>query len=203
MSKKIFSMKTLLALCAVVCLSLAAAFMPTSKQATAMADGGNEIVTDVEKVEYFSAGDALLVYLEETDYMTATEWGTDSNEAYKWMLDGQLSIEDKENYNMPNARLDKNLDAYNVEEYILIDGKPLKDYSYILEANKFTRVDTLGITIDAGVMASAKEVTILAGCTIPTLHHAYFGVEEYSAIVIEESLVFQSKKRRLGKEVCF
>lgn len=189
MSKKIFSIKTLLAFCAVVCLTVVAGFMSMPKQTTAKADGESSYLSEIKQVEYFTNEDLLLVHFSNTDYMTAEEWSAPYD--YKWVA--SLTLENKTTANVHNAVLDKNLSKYNFENYILIDGVPLGSYSYSLKANSLTRVEALGIAIDPGVLANAQIITFKAGCTIPTLHHSYFGVAEYSEIVIEEEISFAEK----------
>ena len=110
MSKKIFSIKTLLAFCAVVCLTIAAGFMSMPKQATAKADGGNTYLSEIKQVEYFTNQDLLLVHLSNTDYMTAEEWSAPYD--YKWVA--SLTLENKTTANVHNAVLDKNLSGYNL-----------------------------------------------------------------------------------------
>lgn len=189
MSKKIFSIKKLLAFCAVFCLALMAGILSIPKQMTAKADGENTYLSKINQVEYFQNEDRLLVHLSNTDYMTAAEWSAPYD--YKWVA--ELTLANKTTANVCNALLDKNLNAYNFEEYILIDGVELGNYTYSLTANSLTRVEALGIVINPGVMANAQIITFKAGCTIPTLHHSYFGVEEYSVIVIEEEISFAKK----------
>ena len=43
------------------------------------------IATDINKIESWDNGTSMIFYLSESDYMTASEWSTESNEAYKWV----------------------------------------------------------------------------------------------------------------------
>ena len=134
-------------------------------------------------MESWDGGTMLLLYLSETDYMTADEWSTESNDAYKWV--NQLSYADRKNFNVCNAVLDKNLDAYNYAENVFIDGVALKEYAHTLVANRYTRVDSLGILFSADVLSSASQIEIKAGCQFPSLTHSYFG-ESYVCLETQE-----------------
>ena len=209
----LYAVTALFTLCTVLACIFAGSFTKT----VAKADENNNIAAKVEKVTNWSDGSNLMFYFQQdegytTDYMTA-EWDTDDNASYNWYLrdpsfgmpeedyakfdslGGQLAYEDKDKYNMPNALLDKNLDAYNMGDYILIDGVPLKNYGYTLYANRLTHVHTLSIEAAAGsaLFANASELKILAGCTLPTLTYSYFGEGEASALVIEEEQNFRAK----------
>ena len=148
------------------------------------------IYTDVKTAETWDNGTGLILYLTKTDYMTAEEWSTDSAEAYKWV--NSLTYEDRKEYNVCNAILDKNLDAYNYAENIFIDGVALKEYTYTLVANRYTRVDSLGILFPNDVLSNASEILINEGCQLPSLTHSYFG-ESYVELVVEEPLLFKKK----------
>ena len=212
MKKFIFSMKGLFALIAAVCLSFAFGGL---SQVETNADVGNDIQAKVEQVKTQNDGSMLMLFFNyegeyTTDYMT-TAWSPESNETYHWYLPegfgmpeediakyesrgGQLAYEDRDKYNMPNAVLDKNLDAYNLGEYILIDGKPLNTYNYSLVANRWTLVHTLSIELNGSTaFAGVTELQIKAGCTLPTLTYSYFGEGEPSALVIEEEQNFRNK----------
>lgn len=208
MSKKFFTLKTLLAFGATVCLAAAIGVSVGSQnEYTVQAEETTgEMSTEIKLIENWEGGQTLMIHFTESDYMTAP-WETTSNAAYHWYLSeylsgdeltkfnsrgGQLAYEDKGTYNMPNAPLTKNLDAYNYGEYITIDGKSLSEYgNHSLLANKATRVHSLGIQIGGTVLNSASEIVFKAGCTIPTLEYSYFGVGEYSALVLEEDFYFR------------
>ena len=207
MNKKFLKMKTLFALGATAILSAAVGIsMSVSNGVQALAEGGNsEIATQIDRVEMFDNGQTLMFYLTETDYMTAP-WSPESNEAYHWYLSdylegdtltkyeslgGQLAYEDRTSYNMPNAIFQKNMDFYNFGEYITVDGVALKDYTPVYVANKYTRVDTLGITVNTALFAAADEIVLKAGCTLPTMEYAFFDVGEGSALVLEEDYIFR------------
>ena len=214
MIKKIFSIKTLLALLSVVCLGVG---FGNIDRAEVSADESNNIAAKVERVEALNDGAQFMFHFQyadgyTTDYMT-TEWEAGDNTTYHWYLKdesfgmpeedfakfdslgGQLAYEDKDKYNMPNALLDKNLDAYNFGEYILIDGVPLSNYEYVLYANRFTYVHTLSIELvgDLSPIVNATNLEIKAGCTLPTITYSYFGEGEPSALVIEEEQLFKAK----------
>ena len=153
----------------------------------ANAEVDSVIETEVQKLQTEDGGKTLLFYLTDTDYMTA-EWSTESNEAYKWVE--QLTYEDRENHNVCNAILDKNLEAYNFADYIMFDGVALKEYSdVVLMANKYTNVHTLGITFTTNVLSSINKITIKAGCQLPSLMHSYFG-KEFVCLQTQDDLVF-------------
>lgn len=162
-----------------------------SKTVIVNADTDNSISTDIDKMESWDGGTMLLIHFSESDYMTATEWSTDSNEAYKWVNE-KLAYEDRENFNVSNAVLDKNLEAYNYADNILIDGVALREYPYQLVANKYTRVHSLGICFSANILSSASEITIKAGCQFPSLTHSYFG-KELVYLETQEDLLFSYK----------
>lgn len=156
---------------------------------SANADDGS-VVTDISQMESRDNGMTMLLHLTESDYMTASEWGTESTEAYKWV--DTLTYEDRENHNVCNAILDKNLEAYNFADYITIDGVALKEYSYVLMANKYTCVNSLGITFPTAVLTEASEIVVQAGCQLPSLTHSYFG-KEWTCMETQEDLVFTKK----------
>lgn len=217
MSKKIFSLKTLFASLAAVCLGAGVGTMAgVTAQATDIPDPQ---YTMAEKVETHNDGAMLMLHLSAVDYMT-TSWGTGCNADYHWYLKdapdakpeetfglaeediakfdslgGQLAYEDCGKYNMPNAPLNKNLDSYNIGEYILLDGVPLSEYDYVMYANRFTLVNTLSIELAEGstLFADTTELTIKAGCQMPSLYHSYFGKEEFVTFVVEEEQKFRSK----------
>ena len=222
MIKKKTTRNFLLWTASAICLALLAvallftgSFMKTS---VAQAEGENDIAAKVENVETLGDdGSSLMLSFQyngeyTTDYMTA-DWGNGNSAAYHWYLsdpsfgmaeedkakyeslNGQLAYEDKDKYNMPNAVLSKNLDAYNMGDSILIDGVPLKNYEYTLVANKWTRVHTLAIQVTnaPAIFAKASEVKIMEGCTLPTLTYSFFGEGEPSALVLDEEMTFRSR----------
>ncbi|MBQ7913055.1 MAG: hypothetical protein IJ308_04830 [Clostridia bacterium] len=155
----------------------------------AKAENENAISTQIDRVETLE-GVALTLYLTQTDYMTAEEWNTDSNEGYKWV--DSLDYADRKNHNVHNALLDKNLSEYNYGEYIFVDGEPIKKDEITFHANRFTRVNTLGIDFaDPAALANMQEITFKAGCQLPTLTYSYFGEGEFSCLTIEEDYSFK------------
>ncbi len=221
--KKLFSIKTLLVLLSAVCLGVG---FGNVNRAEAKAEESSNISAKIERVETLNGGANLLFHFQyeegyTTDYMT-TAWEAGNNETYHWYLKdgfgmaeedkekfdslgGQLAYEDKDKYNMPNALLDKNLDAYNFAEYILIDGEPLGNYEYVLYANRFTYVHTLSIELvgDLSPIVTATDLQIKAGCTLPSLTYSYFGEGEVSALVIEEEQLFKAKNGAWVKTYSF
>ena len=143
----------------------------------------NRISTTVSEInnENLDSGNAFVMVLSATDFMTATEW---SNQDYKWLnAEEILTFEDRANIdtannNVCNAQLDQNLSDYNFEEYILIDGISLSEFAqthtYTLFANKRTRINTLSIDFTDGAWADISTVEIKEGCELPTLSHSYF-----------------------------
>lgn len=222
MSKKIFSIKTLLAVCAAVCLSIAFGFtLQTNTKASAAESNTTAVeITQLKAVD--DGASIMLSFSHNTDYMT-TDWAADAgNGGYHWYLvdetnsfevaeedmakydslGGQLAYEDSDRYNMPNAVLSKNLEKYNFLDYILVDGQPLRTYSIngeganILQlvANKWTNVHTLAINIAGTTLFStATTLEIKAGCTLPTMTYAFFGEGEFSALTIEEALHYKAR----------
>ncbi len=143
-----------------------------------------------------STDKSFVMYLGETDYMTATKW---DNNDYKWFnaiggLD-YLYVDLAEN-NLCNFPLDKHLDEYNFERKILIDGVTLAEYKqdhpYSLTGNKLTRVDTLAIDFEEPVLSSVSTIEILEGCEFPTLRRSCKGEDETSCIKIAESVKYEN-----------
>ena len=175
----------------IVCFSVYA-----SKTLFAKADEESTIATDIHKIESWDDGASMIFYFSESDYMTATEWSTESNEAYKWVT--ELAYEDRENFNVSNASLDKNLDAYNYADNILIDGVTLRNYPHSLIANRHTRVEALGIVFLGDVPASPREIVIKGGCQFPSLTHSYFG-KHFVCLETQEELVFTYRNGNWAK----
>lgn len=221
MIKKKTTRNFLLWTASAICLALLAVALfftgNLTKNPVAKAEEDNDIAAKISSVETLADGVSLMISFQydeayTTDYMTA-EWGTGGNAAYHWYLkdesfgmaeedkakfdslNGQLAYEDKDKYNMPNAVLSKNLDAYNFGDYILVDGVPLKNYEYQLIANKWTLVHTLTIEVvgQPAFFANAKDIKIMEGCTLPTLTYSFFGEGEPSALVLDEELNFRSR----------
>lgn len=143
-----------------------------------------------------STDNSFVMYLGETDYMTATEW---NNHNYKWFnavgtLD-YLYVDLTEN-NLCNFPFDKHLDEYNFEQKILIDGVTLAEYKqdhpYSLTGNKLTRVNTISIDFDEPVLSSVTTIEILEGCEFPTLRRACRGEDETSCIKITERTKYEN-----------
>ena len=182
------------------------------KTTVAKAEESGVTATDVSKAVAWTSGTEnagmasteMLFYLTAADYMTAEEWGTDSTAAYKWLFEGELAYEDRLNNNVPNAKLDKNLDDYNFEDKIFIDGVALSEFDdYQWVANAYTRVDTLSLRFSTNVIGQASEIIVEAGCQLPTLTHSYFGLEEFSCLEIPESLRFTNNNGVWAKRYAF
>ncbi|MBQ8394553.1 MAG: hypothetical protein IJX49_03175 [Clostridia bacterium] len=189
--KKIFLSKIFLVLCSIVCI--AAGYCGFRVQIEAKAANEN-ISATIERLEMIEADDTAIFYLSETDYITAEfDENDDTVARYKWV--DSLAYEDRESYNVHNAVLNQNADSYNYAENILIDGVALKNYEHQLVANKYQRIAGLGLTFPGanGVFANASEISIKAGCTLPTLEGGYFGVSQ-RAIVLSEDTVFRKRE---------
>ncbi len=165
------------------------------------ADAG-QLSVKIENAEWFD--DTVIFYLTETDFITADfdeSLETGAGEQYKWV--DTLAYEDRNENNVHNALLDKNLSEYNYGEYILIDGVPLKNVEHGLYANKYQRIEGLGLSFGAGALLNATEIEIKAGCTLPTLARGYFDVEEPSAIVLEEGALYRKREGQWVKTYSF
>ena len=187
MKRQGFLHKTLLTVFSLLCFTFAC--LGICVDAVAQAAEGN-IPSTIKQIEVINSDKTVIFSLSETDYITSPlpESITDVAQ-YKWV--DALAYEDRQNYNVCNAVLELNLNEFNYADYILVDGVAVKNYSHILMANKFQRVNGLGITFTDDVLTNATEIELKAGCTIPTLARSYFGVEEQSAIVIEEDTLFR------------
>ena len=148
------------------------------------------ISSSVNQIEVFSSDKTVIVHLSEADYITSPLPNeiTDVSQ-YKWT--DFLLYRDRENYNVYNAGLDSRLNEYNYLDNIFIDGVALREYAHFLMANKFQRVNGLGISFSDDVLTNATEIEIKAGCTLPTLARSYFGLTEKSQILIEEDILFR------------
>lgn len=155
----------------------------------------NTKITDINN-ERLDNGNTFVMVLSATDYMTAEGW---NNHNYMWLNDENVATENRGNIdlsknNVCNARMDKNLDKYNFEDYIFIDGVSLAEYSkthaYRLFGNKRTRVDTLSIDFDPGVLSTISKIEIREGCQLPTLAYAYIGGTESSCLLVEETVTY-------------
>lgn len=153
-----------------------------------------ELTVSVEKIELpADEPNTIVFYLSGTDFITAEFDETDETAArYKWV--DTLAYENREEYNVCNALLDKNLSEYNYGDYITIDGVALKNIEHQLHANKFQRIEGLGLTLANNLLPNATEIYIKAGCQLPTLARGYFGVEEPSALIIEEDTIYRKRE---------
>lgn len=193
------------ALLAFACVFTGVFTKTTVAKAEGDAEAGATVATDIEKATAWFAGNEsygadatiLMLSLTESDYMTA-EW---SIADYKWV--DSLSYEDRELHNVCNAVLDKNLDSYNFEDYILIDGVALGELGdYVLKANLYTRVNTLGFEFPTNVIGRAHEIVIREGCQLPSLTHSYFG-QEFSCLEIQEDIILKNRNGVWGKGYAF
>ncbi|MBQ7913041.1 MAG: hypothetical protein IJ308_04755 [Clostridia bacterium] len=160
----------------------------------------NSIQTQILAVnnENLDNGNVFVMELSATDYMTATEW---SNGDFKWLNCEDINTElsnrgdvDLTNNNLCNIPMTENLESYNFEDYIYLDGVSLAEFgqthAYKLFGNKRTRVNTLSIDFDAGVLQSVSQVTVKEGCLLPTLEYGYLGQGDPSALLVTETAVF-------------
>lgn len=143
-------------------------------------------------------GHVFVMVLSNPGFMTR-EW--DFINYYWYNAEDVKNFEDRANidtskYNVCNAVLDQNLSEYNYEEYIFIDGQPLSEYAktnpYELVVNKRTRVNTLSIDFEPGVLATISSIEIKAGCQLPTLSYGYFSAEESSCLLVEKDVYYKN-----------
>lgn len=198
-----FSTKFMITLCSVICFVCMGFGIALQPQGIISASA-EELKVSVENLE-IPADNTIIFYLSETDFITA-EFDENDNTAarYKWV--DTLAYEDRFEYNVHNALLDKNASEFNYTEYITIDGEPIKNMVHQLSANKFQRIEGLGLSFfgdDTYILSTATEIFIKAGCTIPTLARGYFGVEEPSAIVIEEDTMYRKREGAWVKSYAF
>lgn len=169
----------------------------------AIAEGGaktpiNATVTEINS-ENLDGGRSFVMVLSANDYMTAEGW---THQNYMWLnaegvntFEGRKDIDLKAN-NVANAELDQNLDKYNFEDYIFLDGVSLAEFSktngYTMFANKRTRPNTLSIDFQPNVLRGVDVIEIKAGCQLPTLTYSYLGEGEFSCIEIQESVSFEN-----------
>lgn len=191
--------KRLLGLAAVLCVG--ACFGLRTTAAVVEADESNQIAATVTGInnEKLDNGDSFVMVLSANDYMTADEW---SQANYKWLNAENItsvaarSNIDLSNHNVANAQLDQNLDEYNFEDYIFIDGVSLAEFSqtnsYALIANKRTRPNTISIDFAPGVLSTIDVIEIKAGCQLPTLAYSYLNAGEFSCITVQEDGAYEN-----------
>lgn len=180
---------TLFFLAIIAVLTAAFAVFPAGRVAFA-----EELTVNVEKIELpADEPSTIIFYFDQTDFITA-EFDENDNTAarYKWV--NELAYEDRESYNVCNALLNKNLNEYNYGEYVTVDGVQLKNIGHELRANKFQRIEGLGLTLYGTVLQNATEIYIKGGCTLPTLARGYFGVSEPSAMVVAEDTIYRKRE---------
>lgn len=183
-----FFKNTLLVLCSVLCVAAALCGVCVNLEAKA---AENDISATVKSMEMLASDKTAILYFSETDYITAAfDENDDTAARYKWV--DSLTYEDRANYNVHNALLDKNAESYNYQENIFIDGEALSNYPHQLVANRFQRIQGLGLTFEGDVLSNATEILLKAGCAFPTLEGGYFGVSQ-KAIVLEEDTVFRKR----------
>lgn len=188
-----FTAKRIFALALMVCFALLGAAISLLPNERYIASA-EELNVSVEKIELPTDDSSTIIfYLSQTDFITAEFDENDETAAkYKWV--NTLTYEERENYNVCNALLDKNLSEYNYADNVTVDGVAVKNISHELRANKFQRIEGLGLTFFDNVLPTAEEIYIKAGCSFPTLTRGYFGEEEPSAIVIEEDTIFRKRE---------
>ncbi len=203
MQKNRFSKRIVVALFFIMSFVFMGLGILTQFDVEAKADEG-QLSVKIENAEWFEDADTVIFYLTETDFITAAfdeTLETGAGEQYKWVE--TLAYEDRNENNVHNALLNKNLSEYNYAEYILIDGVPLKNIEHALYANRFQRIEGLGLSFAAGVLSNATEIEIKEGCTLPTLARGYFGVEEPSAIILEEGTLYCKREGEWIKTYLF
>lgn len=188
--------KWLLGASAALCVGVGVGLQSTP----AIAEGATSntidaLVTEINN-EKLDNGNCFVMVLSDNDYMTAEGW---NNFNYKWKNAEEVTDRtslDLSAVNMCNAQLDKNLEEYNFEEYIFVDGVSLAEFSktnaYSLFANKRQRINTLSIDFASGVLSGVDTIKIEEGCQLPTLLYSYLGAGEFSCIEIQESVIFQN-----------
>ena len=192
-------LKTLLACTLVACTSFAFAFIKA--EAEDSFDFVYEArITGINNEQYVSTNNSFVMHLSETDYMTADDWSAETNN-YKWHNADEGTPEyenvDLLEYNLCNFPLDKNLEEYNFEQKILIDGVTLAQFKlahpYRLIGNMRTRVDTLSISFDDPILKDVSIIEILEGCQFPTLARACKNEGLTSCILIENTVKYERK----------
>ena len=187
-----------LGMCLTLCLLLSAAFgCLMSNETKVSAEASGKTAVKIEGTEYLD-GTVLIFYLNNADYMTASDWSVGN---YKWT--DAITQANKTQYNVHNAMLDKNASDYNYGDAITVDGTPLKGLSVAVQANKYQRVNGLGLTFPAGVLKEGTVITFAAGCQLPTLAHAYLGETEFTYLEIEEETSFLIRNGVLSKKYNF
>ena len=192
--------KWLLGLTATACVGAGTYW--NTELAAVRADETNVISATVTEVnnERLDNGASFVMVLSENDYMTADEW---SDKNYKWLnaegvttLEGRADV-DYSAWNVANAELDQNLDEYNFDDYIYVDGVSLAEFSqtngYKLIANKRTRPNTLSLDFTPEILAGIEKIEIKKGCQLPTLAYGYRGIGEFSCIQVEESAIYENR----------
>ncbi len=148
--------------------------------------------------ENLDNGNSFVMELSATDYMTWSGW---EYKDYKWTNCEDINTElshrgdvDLTNNNLCNIPMTENLESYNFADYIYFDGVSFAEFgqthAYKLFGNKRTRVNTLSIDFDAGVLQSVSQVTIEAGCLLPTLQYGYLSEGEPTALCVTETVTY-------------
>lgn len=182
-----FLRKTFIGIISIFCLALVCFGINVLN--VAQAAEVKVISSSIDKIEVLPNDKTVIFYLSESDYITSPlpDVITDASQ-YKWT--DSLYYDERENYNVCNASLDFRTNEYNYLDNILIDGVVLRTFAPSLMANKFQRVNGLGISFADDILTNATEIEIKAGCTLPTLARSYFGVSQKSHILIEEDTLF-------------
>lgn len=167
-----------------------------AKQVQASAEEGTKTIVEIEKTELIQ--NTVIFYLDKADYMTADEWDTTN---YKWT--DSITSANKHEYNVHNAVFEKNLEKYNYGTEITIDGMPLQSFDTVVCANRFTRVNGFGITFNSYSIMDGTEIRFAAGCTLPTLSHAYLGEAEFTYLEIAEEIIFKVHGGTLVRSYAF
>lgn len=189
-------MKRLLA-CLMIASSVFAFATVTASAETEFNSVIESTVTRINNERGVSSDNSFVMHLSNTDYMTAEGW---DNTDYKWFNaegNSEYLEVDLNSNNLCNFPLDKNLDEYNFEQMVFVDGVPLSEYKiehpYTLTGNMRTRVNTLSINFADPVFASVSAVEILEGCQFPTLARSCMDSRSTSCIQITKSVKYEKK----------
>ena len=134
-------MKRLLA-CLMIASSVFAFATVTASAETEFNSVIESTVTRINNERGVSSDNSFVMHLSNTDYMTAEGW---DNTDYKWFNaegNSEYLEVDLNSNNLCNFPLDKNLDEYNFEQMVFVDGVPLSEYKiehpYTLTGNMRT-----------------------------------------------------------------
>lgn len=192
-------LKTLLACTLVACTAFA--FLTVNVKAEESFDMVYEAeITKINNENGVSTPNSFVMYLSETDYMTADDW-SEEEQNYKWYNaeDGLAEYENVDllENNLCNFPLNKNLDELNFEQKIFINGVTLAQFKvenpYYFIGNMRQRIDTLAICFTKPVLVDGTIIEILEGCQFPTLSRACKDGALTSCIEVGETVKYERK----------